>query len=76
MEEIKIKVDPAIAKAYLTSSVEEQEEVTRILNEIIEYVLDKEKLKSFFAAREVLSQEAQEKGLTPEILEQILNEKI
>jgi len=76
MEEIKIKVDPAIAKAYQTSTIEEQEKVTRILNEIIEYVLDKGKLESFFAAREVLSQEAQEKGLTPEILEEILNEKI
>ncbi len=76
MEEIKIKVDPAIAKAYRASSIEEQEKVTRILNEIIEYVLDKEKLQSFFAARKALSQEAQEKGLTQEILEEILNEKI
>jgi len=76
MAEIKIKVDPRIAKAFSTASVKEQEKVSRILNEIIEYVLDKEKLKSFFTAREVLSQEAQENGLTPEILEEILNEKI
>jgi len=46
------------------------------LNEVIEYVLDKEKLQSFFDARRVLSQEARDKGLTPEILEEILNEKI
>lgn len=76
MEEIKIKVDPAIAKAYRTSTIEEQEKVTRILNEIIEYVLDKGKLQSFFDARDVLSREAQDKGLTSEILEEILNEKI
>lgn len=76
MEEIKIKVDPAVAKAYRTSSIEEQEKVTRILNEIIEYVLDQGKLQSFFDAREVLSREAQEMGLTPEILEEILNAKI
>ena len=76
MEEIKIKVNPAIAKAYSESSSEEQEKVTRIINEIIEFVLDKEKLKSFFNAREILSREAQERGLTPELLEDILNEKI
>ena len=76
MAEIKIKVDPRIAKAYSTASVKEQEKVSRILNEVIEYVLDKEKLKSFFNARHVLSQEARDKGITPEILEEILNEKI
>lgn len=76
MEEIKIRVDPMTASAYRTASIEEKEKVTRILTEIIEYVLDKEKLNKFFAAREILSQEAQEKGLTPEILEEILNEKI
>jgi hypothetical protein len=47
MEEIKIKVDPVIAKAYRTSSIEEQEKVTRILNEIIGYVLDKGKCNPF-----------------------------
>ena len=76
MEEIRIKVNPTVAKAYKAANIEEKEKVTRILNEVIEYVLDKEKLKSFFAAREVLSQEAQKNGLTQEILEEILNEKI
>ena len=76
MEEIRIKVNPTVAKAYKTANIEEKEKVTRILNEVIEYVLDKKKLEPFFAAREVLSQEAQKNGLTPEVLEEILNETI
>lgn len=75
MAEIKIKVDPKVAKAYKAAGIKEQEEVTRLMNEVIEYVLNKEKLQSFFDARATMSKEAQAKGLTPELLEEILNEK-
>jgi len=75
MEEVKISLRGNAAKAYHKAGVADKRKLERIVNEMVEYVLNKEQKDAFFLARKSLSDEALANGLTPEMLDEILNEQ-
>ncbi len=77
IEEIIIKVPSNIAEAYRRSTKEEQEQIQLKLALIMESNLlnnSKEALQKLRNTMDKASQEAQTNGLTPEILESILQD--
>ena len=75
MEEVKISLSGNAAKAYHNAAEADKRKLERIVNEMVEYVLDKDNKDAFFLARKSLSDEALANGLTPKMLETILNEE-
>jgi hypothetical protein len=71
METITIQVPPEIAQAYSNVSSYQQSTIQRQILELLESSL---KYSEILAIMDELSAEAQANGLTPEILESILNE--
>ena len=71
METITIQVPPEIAQAYSSVSLYQQSTIQRQILELLESSLKHSKI---LATMDKLSAEAQANGLTPEILESILNE--
>lgn len=70
---IKIPVSPNVAKAYLCASEEEK----RLIGQLVAAVLPRRRKPSLAELRAIAkraSAEAARNGLTPEILDEILNE--
>lgn len=72
METITIPVDPAIAKAYREADPENQQKIAMFLNVVLKKTINKRPLLEIM---EDVSQQAIAKGMTPEILESILNDE-
>lgn len=72
MTTIAIQVDEDLAQVFQTYDLEEQEAIQKLLNEHLREVISSQNLKHSI---EVLRTEAEANGLTPEILQEILNEE-
>ncbi len=72
MENITIQVDPEIAKAYREAEPEKQQNVLLICNLLLQELL---KNTSFEEIVQQIRQETEENGLTPEILEELLQDE-
>ncbi|MGB5595409.1 MAG: hypothetical protein WBM62_15415 [Crocosphaera sp.] len=72
MENITIQVDSDIAQAYRNANPEQQKNAILMCNLILKEVL---KNKSFEDIVQQIRQEAKEKGLTAEVLEQLLKDE-
>lgn len=72
-EEITIRVDPAAAKAYRAASEQQRRKYDLLLSLKLQDVLRPS--ASLTEVMSEISRKAQERGLTPEILEAILNER-
>lgn len=71
MTVISIQVDPEIAQAFQSSKPEQQQNIQTLINQWLKEAINISKLQ---ATMDELSDEAEANGLTPEILESILNE--
>jgi hypothetical protein len=71
MSPITIQVNSELAQAFSAASPEQQQRIQILLNQWLEQALNASKLQ---ASMDQVSQEAQAAGLTPEILESILND--
>jgi hypothetical protein len=71
-EEITIRVDPDAARAYRSASEQERRKFDLLLSLRLHDVLRTS--GSLKELMQDISRKAQERGLTPEILESILNE--
>ena len=72
MENITIQVDPEIAKAYREAEPEKQQKIQIFLNIMLQKAISQKPLLDIM---EEASQQAIAKGMTPEILESILNDE-
>ena len=72
MENITIQVDPEIAKAYREAEPEKQQKIQIFLNIMLQKAVSKKPLLDIM---EEASQQAIANGVTPEILESILNDE-
>ncbi len=72
MENITIQVDPEIAKAYREAEPEKQQKIQIFLNIMLQKAVSQKPLLDIM---EEASQQAIGKGMTPEILESILNDE-
>jgi hypothetical protein len=72
MENITIQVDPEIAKAYREAEPEKQQKIQIFLNIMLQKAVSQKPLLDIM---EEASQQAIAKGMTPEILESILNDE-
>ena len=71
-EEITIRVDPEAAKAYRAAPEEQKRKMDLLLSlQLIQYAKPTESLREL---ADRMSRQAQERGMTPEIFESILNE--
>lgn len=76
-EEIIIKVPFEVAEAYRNATQEEREQLQLKIAAIMQSQFTTKRLEAIARLRNTMdkvSQEAQERGLTPEILESILND--
>jgi len=71
MENITIQVDPEIAKAYREAEPEKQQKIQIFLNIMLQKAVSQKPLLDIM---EEASQQAIANGITPEILESILND--
>jgi len=72
MEEITIRVAPEAAKAYRTAPEDQKRKMELLLSfQLIQYANPTESLREL---ADRMSRQAQERGMTPEVLESILNE--
>jgi hypothetical protein len=72
MKSITIQVEETIANAYQASDLQKQEKI----NTLIKLFLQPEfSQKSLSEVMEDIADKAQQRGLTPEILEEILNDE-
>ncbi len=77
-EEITIKVSPQIAAAYSQATAEEKQQLQIKLADMLQEQLSIMRRDSIIELRKTMnamSQEAQERGLTTEILDGILNDE-
>ena len=72
MENITIQVDADIAKAYREAEPEKQQKIQIFLNIMLQKAISQKPLLDIM---EEASQQAIANGMTPEILESILNDK-
>jgi hypothetical protein len=72
METITIQVDNEVAKLYQSAKIEEQKKVSNLIKLFFQPELAKKSLSQVMAE---IADQAEKKGLTPEILEEILNEE-
>ncbi len=70
MENITIQVDPEIAKAYRDADADKKRKIQIFLNIMLKKAMTQ---KSLLEVMEEASQEAVSNGMTPEILESIIN---
>lgn len=76
-EDITIKVPKDVAEAYRSATREEKEQIQLKIVAIMQLKMGKGRTEAVKKLRQTMdsaSQEAQNRGLTPEILESILNE--
>jgi hypothetical protein len=72
MENITIQVDPDIAKAYREAEPKKQQKIQIFLNIMLQKAVSQKPLLDIM---EEASQQAIANGMTPEILESILNDE-
>ena len=72
-EEITIRVDPTAAQAYRSASEQERRKLDLLLSLRLQDVLQPS--GSLGEVMSEISRRAQTRGLTPEVLEKILNER-
>ncbi len=72
METITIQVDSEIAKAYRETEPEKQRKIAMFLNVMLKKAMNQKPLLDIM---EEASQQAIANGMTPEILESILNDE-
>jgi hypothetical protein len=72
MENITIQVDPEIAKAYREAEPEKQQKIQIFLSIMLQKAVSQKPLLDIM---EEASQQAIANGITPEILESILNDE-
>jgi hypothetical protein len=75
MERIVLEVDDKVAKAWRTASVKLKQEIGGLVNEQIAAIIDKKEEKDIIQFLNELRQEVTEKGLTQEILDDILRDE-
>lgn len=74
MERIVIEVDEAIAKKWRLASSEFKKEVSEQISESIRKILDDNRKKHFLEYLDELGKKMKERGLTQEILDDILKD--
>ncbi len=77
MEQISITLEPDVASAYLRARPDVREKAQATINLWLKELFTSRNkvVEDFFSSIDELSEIAQQNGLTPEILKQILNEK-
>jgi hypothetical protein len=73
MQEIKIEVSPEVAEAYQSASPQERKKIQAIVSILLQKQVDKDTV-FLRELMDEISERAKARGLTPEILESILNE--
>ncbi len=73
-DEITIQIDPEVAKAYKSASNDEKRKIQLLLNKWLREITIKDK-SSLKQLMDEISDNAQGRGMTPEILETILSEE-
>lgn len=73
IEEITIKVSPEVAEAYQSASPQERQKIQAIVSILLRKQVDKD-VAFLRELMDEISDRARARGLTPEILESILNE--
>ncbi|MDP9081275.1 MAG: hypothetical protein M3O71_28010 [Bacteroidota bacterium] len=72
MERIVLEVDDNVARAWRTASVKLKQEIGNIMNKQIATIIDKKEEKDIIPFLNELRSEMAEKGLTQDILDDIL----
>ena len=74
--EIKIKVPLDVAQTYWNATEEDHQEIEKKIAFYVQFsnLSRKESLDKLYKTMDTIGQKAQERGLTPEILESLLNE--
>ena len=75
MEKIVLEVDDNVAKAWRTASVKLKREIGGLMNKQIAAIIDQKEEKDIIRFLNELRQEMAEKGLTQEILDDILKDE-
>jgi hypothetical protein len=73
MQEITIEVSPDVAKTYQSASPQERKKIQAIATILLQNQVDKD-VAFLHELMNEISDRARARGLTPEILESILNE--
>ncbi|ARV61171.1 hypothetical protein BZZ01_23425 [Nostocales cyanobacterium HT-58-2] len=73
MQEIMIEVSPEIAEAYQSASPQERKKIQAIVSILLQKQVDQD-VAFLRELMDEISDRARARGLTPEILESILNE--
>jgi len=73
MSEITIEVSPEVAAAYRSASVQERKKIQSIISILLQTQVDRD-IALLRELMDEISDRARSRGLTPEILETILNE--
>jgi hypothetical protein len=74
MSEITIEVSPEVAAAYQAASLQERKKIQSIVSILLQNHVDRD-LALLRELMDEISDKAKSRGLTPEILESILNEQ-
>ena len=75
MERIVLEVDDNVAKAWRTASNKLKHEISSLLNKQIATIIDNKEEKDIILFLKELGQEMAEKGLTQDILDDILKDE-
>jgi hypothetical protein len=74
MDRIVIDVDPATANKWFSASAKLRNEIARYMNDQIAAIIDKKEDADIFQFLTELRQEMKQKGLTEEVLNEILKD--
>ncbi len=74
MGRIVVDIDDQLASAWQTTSTQKKEEAIRYFQLIVKRILNEDIKKDFDQLMKELRDDAKVNGLTPEILEELLNE--
>jgi len=75
MERIVLEVDDKVAKAWRSASIKLKQEIGSLMNKQIATIIDKREEKDIIQFLNELRQEMAERGLTQEILDEILKDE-
>ncbi|MEA5516678.1 hypothetical protein [Nodularia sp. UHCC 0506] len=70
METIAIQVDAEVAKAYQEAEPQKQQKIQTIVNELLKLIIQNKSLDDII---EEMQEQAKDRGLTQEILNEILH---
>lgn len=75
MEKIVLEVDDKVAKAWRTASAKLKQEIGSLMNKQIATIIDKKEEKDIIQFLDELREEMAGRGLTQEILDDILKDE-